>query len=286
MRYQYSLKTKPLTRVGVFLAAAVMLSCLIAADCDPSEWVGSMGGPEFTENFHKAFPLEANGRFSLKNTNGDIRVETWSKAEADISAVKVARGHKENLDKVTIETDALAGSVAVDTIYPKFRNLRVSVNYTIRVPEGVRLDLVRSTNGDVELIGRYGDVKASSTNGDIKLTGAAAAAEMSTTNGGIFASELTGSVDAHTTNGRINLTMPAVKGDIVARTTNGSISVRLGGEINAALKVHTTNGHIDTSLPVTIRDFSQSRRRLEGTIGAGGPLIDLSTTNGSVSIQR
>jgi DUF4097 and DUF4098 domain-containing protein YvlB len=190
------------------------------------------------------------------------------------------------LEKVTIEANGTAGSVTVDTIYPKFRNLRVSVNYTIKVPEGVRLELIRSTNGDVELIGRYGDIKAGSTNGDIKLSGSAAAADLSTTNGSINAADLTGPVDAHTTNGRITLTVSALKGDIVAHTTNGSITARLGGEINAQLKVHTTNGHIDTSLPITIRDLSQSRRRLEGTIGSGGPLIELSTTNGSVSIER
>ena len=279
-----SMKTKPLAAITLVLGAIVMLSCLIAADCDPSDWIG--GGPEFKESFHKTFPLEAAGRFSLKNTNGDIRIETWSKAEADISAEKIARGHKDNLEKVTIEANGAAGSVTVDTIYPKFRNLRVSVNYTIKVPEGVRLELIRSTNGDVELIGRYGDIKAGSTNGDIKLSGSAAAADLGTTNGSINAADLTGPVDAHTTNGRITLTVSALKGDIVAHTTNGSITARLGGEINAQLKVHTTNGHIDTSLPITIRDLSQSRRRLEGTIGSGGPLIELSTTNGSVSIER
>jgi DUF4097 and DUF4098 domain-containing protein YvlB len=284
MRDFNSMKTKPLAAATLVLGAIVLLSCLIAADCDPSDWMG--GGPEFKESFHKAFPLEATGRFSLKNTNGDIRVETWNKAEADISAEKIARGHKENLEKVTIEASGVAGSVMVDTIYPKFRNLRVSVNYIVKVPEGVRLELIRSTNGDVELVGRYGDIKAGSTNGDIKLLGSAAAADLSTTNGSVNAADLTGPISAHTTNGRITLTVSALKGDIVARTTNGSITARLGGEINAQLKVHTTNGHIETSLPITIRDLAQSRRRLEGTIGSGGPLIDLSTTNGSVTIER
>ena len=284
MRNFNPMKTKPLAAITLVLGAVIMLSCLIAADCDPSDWIG--GGPEFKEEFHKTFPLEAAGRFSLKNTNGDIRIETWAKAEADISAEKIARGHKENLEKVSIEANGQAGSVTVDTIYPKFRNLRVSVNYTIKVPEGVRIELVRSTNGDVELVGRYGDVRAASTNGDIKLTGSAAAAELSTTNGGIHAADLTGPIDAHTTNGRITLTVSSLKGDIVAHTTNGSIMARLSGEINARLKVHTTNGSINTSLPITISNLNQSRHRLEGTIGSGGPLIEMSTTNGSVSIER
>jgi DUF4097 and DUF4098 domain-containing protein YvlB len=284
MRNLNSMKTKPLAAISLVLGAIVLLSCLIAADCDPSDWLG--GGPEFKEEFHKTFPLESGGRFSLKNTNGDIRIETWSKAEAEIDAVKTARGHKENLEKVTIETDARAGFVAVDTVYPKFRNLRVSVKYDIKVPEGVIIELVRSTNGDVELIGRYGDVKASSTNGDLKLTGSAVAAELDTTNGGIHAADVSGPIDAHTTNGRIALTIPSLKGDIVARTTNGGITVRLSGEINARLKAHTTNGSINTSLPITISNLNQSRHRLEGTIGSGGLLIDLSTTNGSVSIER
>lgn len=284
MRNRNMMKTNRLTSATLILGALVMFGCLVAADCDPSEWIG--GGPEFKESFHKALPLEASGRFILKNTNGDIRIETWNKAEVDISAEKIARGHKENLEKVTIEVSGRDGAVMVDTVYPKFRNLRVSVSYTVKVPEGVRLETVRSTNGDVDLIGRYGDVKASSTNGDIRLTGAAAAAALGTTNGSINAAEIEGPVDAHTTNGRITVAVRQLKGDVTARTTNGSITARLGGEINARLNVHTTNGHIETSLPVTIKDLSQSRRRLEGTIGSGGPLIDLSTTNGSVTIER
>ncbi len=266
-------------------ALAVMGTVLVACD---GMWFDSWdddNDANYREEFHKTFPLGPGGRFSLKNTNGDIHVSTWDKNEAEINAVKIARRSESDLGRVTIEAQGREGEVTVDTIYPKLSNVRVSVEYEVRLPAGVNLDVVRSTNGDVVLNGKFASARASSTNGDIKLEGASAETDLSTTNGSINASDLEGRVNADTTNGRITLGIVRMGDDIKADTTNGSITVRLTGEVNARLHAHTTNGHINTSIPVTIQG-SQSRRRLEGTIGSGGPLLSLSTTNGSITIER
>ena len=73
---------------------------------------------------------------------------------------------------------------------------------------------------------------------------------------------------------------------LTAHTTNGSITVKMAGELNADFRAHTTNGRIRTDFPVTITGTISSRRRLEGTLGKGGPEIDLRTTNGSITLTR
>lgn len=245
-----------------------------------------VGGPEYKEDFLKTVPLGAGGSFSLKNTNGVVRLSTWAKDEVEIKAVKTARGNKSNLDKVTIEVAAASGSVRVETVYPRLRNLRVSVAYEIKVPENVRLEDVRTTNGDIVISGRFSDVKAGSTNGDVHLDSASGRCEIGTTNGDIRLVNANGPVDAHTTNGSVHIDIGKVEAAISARTTNGSITVRASGELNAELKARTTNGRIQTDFPITVQGVVRSGRSLDGKMGTGGPLIDLHTTNGGITIGR
>ncbi len=270
--------------IALALGLALCGSLIIAAD--GSGFAPAAG--EFKENWHKTFPLGPDGRFSVKNVNGDIRITTWDKPEADVSAVKISRSKEENLKLVTIEAQSGAGFASIDTLWPKapFRNLRISVDYEIKVPAGVRLEMVRSTNGGLELVGTFGEVTAKTTNGDIRLEGAAGPSFLDTTNGDITARDIRGAVKADTTNGGITLTIDGLKGNVEADTTNGSITVRLVGPINAQLEAETTNGHIDVAVPVTIKGLSRSRRSISGTIGDGGPLLSLDTTNGSITIEK
>jgi DUF4097 and DUF4098 domain-containing protein YvlB len=272
--------------VALILVLGLALSGCVFVVADSGSF--SLSGREFREDYHKTFPLGPDGRFSVKNVNGDIRISTWDKPEADVTAVKISKSNEENLKLVKIEEQSGSGFVAIDTIWPKspFRNLRISVDYEIKVPAGVRLELVRSTNGNLELIGKFGEVMADTTNGNVNLEGSAGPAVLDTTNGDITARDIRGSVEADTTNGGIHLTIDGLKDNVTADTTNGSITVKLLGAANARLEAHTTNGHIDVAVPVTIKDLSKSRTRLSGTIGDGGPLMKLDTTNGSITIEK
>jgi hypothetical protein len=70
-----------------------------------------------------------------------------------------------------------------------------------------------------------------------------------------------------------------------AHTSNGGITLRVPGEINARLAARTSNGRVTSDVEVrTSGEISKSR--LEGILGAGGPLFDLSTSNGAIRIAR
>ena len=237
------------------------------------------------EEFSKTLPLAADGSFSLKNTNGIVRVSTWDKPEVEIKAEKSA-SRESVLAEVKIEVSADPGSVVVDTIYPRRPFLRAKVVYDVRVPAGVRIESVRTTNGNVELTGRFAGVKAGTTNGTVRLDKVDGELDVSTTNGSIRAQDVVGRVKARTTNGGITLGLGGVKDEIEASTTNGSITLRVQGAFNADLTARTTNGRVNTDFPITVQGTVGSRRRLEGRIGEGGPKIDLRTTNGSIHITK
>jgi len=244
---------------------------------------------DYREDFSKTLPLKAGERFSLENVNGGVAVSTWKEDKVEIKAVKVARNDEKDLKDVEIRVEESAGAVSVKAIWPKFRpHFNVNVDFEIKVPEGVILDKVETVNGGINVTGRYGRAVAETTNGSVTVEDASGELKASTTNGGVQVSRFEGMLRAETTNGNIRLEGLTFKDGIAAETTNGSITLGIASPetLNANLLARTTNGHITVDFPVTLKNLSQSKRRVEAKIGQGGPEISLETTNGSIKITK
>jgi DUF4097 and DUF4098 domain-containing protein YvlB len=242
-------------RINILILAAVLVL----------SWGATALAADHQEEFQKTLPLRSEGTFSLKNVNGEVVVTTWKEEKVEIKALKKTKKAAENLQKVTIEVSTAADSVSVETVYPKAKNTGVSVDYEVKVPEGVRLAEIHTVNGGLILSGPFGQASASAVNGTVHIENA------------------TGELDLETTNG--NVKALDVGGKIVARSTNGSIHVSLQ-EINADLDARTTNGSISFDFPVTLQSLEKSKHRLQGRIGQGGPLISLKAVNGSIRLTR
>ena len=277
--------------IPILLFAFFILSpSLQGADWDNlfKDLFGLKRGPRIEEKFHKLLPLRSGGSFSLSNINGTVSVSTWSREEVEIHAAKSTRYSREQLERVQIEIESSPDSVSVKTVYPKLRNIRVNVEYEVKVPAGVNLERVSSVNGNVDINGPFSNVSASTTNGKVGLRKASGKIHLSTTNGGIEAEEIRGELEAKTVNGSIHLEINGLTDDMRVTTVNGSVSARFYEieDINANLSVKTVNGRITSDIPVTLKDFRMSRHRLEGQIGAGGPEIYIRTVNGSIRIEK
>ncbi len=270
-----------MSKVKIFFIFAVTLLLMAVS--------AAFAGADYREDFAKTLPLKAGERFSIENVNGDVAVATWKEDKVEIKAVKIARRDRDELKEVEIRVEERAGSVSVKAVWPKFpRRARVSVDFEIRVPEGVVLEEVETVNGGVSLTGRFDRADAGTTNGSVTVEDAAGDLEVSTTNGSVHVSRFEGRLEASTTNGNIRLENVAFKEGLSAGTTNGSITLSVVSPetLNADLRATTTNGHISVDFPVTLRNLSQSRRRVEARIGQGGPEISLHTTNGSIRLTK
>ncbi len=81
---------------------------------------------------------------------------------------------------------------------------------------------------------------------------------------------------------RIELTRSPRRTDI--DTGSGSVSLTLPADLSADLDISTGSGGITSDFPVTMQEFG--RRELRGRIGAGGPMIKVSTGSGGVRLYR
>ena len=302
------------------LPAALILGltgCIDFADFGDSD--------RFKEDFHYSYPLSSGGTVSLENANGSVEITGWDQNTVEINGMKYARS-KTLLDEVKIQTDASAGAVHVRTVRPADTHGGSGARYTIHVPRKVLLDTITTTNGSIKVDNVDGNARLKSTNGAIRTDKVHGEIDANTTNGAVEAVDLDGNANLHTSNGSIKvdathgsldattsngsitatLEKPATNWpvklhssnghidltirsanipDVRADTSNSAITVHLPGNVNARVHAATTHSSVSSDFDV-LTHGGKANSELDGTIGSGGPTVDLSSSNGAIKIVK
>ena len=280
----------PTARDTLAIAIAVLITTAIPA----------MSQTRTAEPFAWSGTLAPGSTLEVKGINGDVRAVAEPGRTAIVEATRTARRNDpEEVEIVVVEHE---GGVTICAVYPSTgartnecapgdggrlsadRN-DTEVVFTIQVPESVDFT-GRSTNGNVSVRGVTDRVEATSTNGDVEIDGGSNVGAR-TTNGSVWIRGA-GFASARTTNGEIVAELhgfTSASGPWSFSTTNGPITLRLPAGTNAEIDASTTNGRITSDLPVTVSG-TIGRNRLRGTLGTGGPLIELRTTNGRIELAR
>jgi hypothetical protein len=228
--------------------------------------------------------VPAGKRILIKNINGSIHVERSSSGRVEVSAEKIWR--RGNPDDVRIEQskldndDVLVCAKWTEESRCDERGVHqerstkwndrndVSVKFTLRVPDGVRVD-VSTVNGGLEVNGVTTEVRAG------------------TVNGGIDARSAGGPVRASTVNGSIHVSMASMgtADDLEYASVNGSVTIELPASFGAQLDLSTVNGRVSTDFPITISG-DINPKHLRGTVGNGNTHFRASTVNGSITLRK
>ncbi len=307
--------------MGIQARYVAVLPLLLLAGCE--DW--DIGGitDRYREDFHFSYPLNAGGSLQVDNSNGSVEISGWDKNTVDIDGTKYA-GTEERLRMIKVDISQSAGSVTIRTIMPVGWHGNAGARYIIHVPRRAELQNIATSNGPIRVDNIEGTVRlktsngsihaaqirglldAHTSNGTLEVADVIGDTTLRTSNGGIRADVRKGAFEASTSNGtitarlmeadshpvrlessngRIDLTMDAAR-EVHADTSNSSITVRMPSSVGANVRAHTTNSSIDCDFDVSVHGGMLSKHRLEGTIGRGGPLLDLGTSNGSIKLQR
>ena len=250
-------------------------------------YIDDFGGPRISRDFHYSYPLSADGKVAVEAFNGGIEISGWDQNTIDISGTKQARS-EQALDDLDIHIDHTPTSVSVRVDRPSMQHGNQGVRFIIKVPRNAVLDRISTSNGGIRVADGAGPTILRTSNGSIHIEDLKGSVEARTSNGAIDArlDSAAGPLKFETSNGSVQLRLPAkFDDDVRIHTSNGSITVRAPENLNARVSARTSNSKITSEFDVRSRG-DISRHHLEGTIGAGGPLLDLSTSNGSINITR
>jgi DUF4097 and DUF4098 domain-containing protein YvlB len=306
---------------GTFLMRTFLFGfCLLLAGCIDID-VGGLS--RYREDFHYSYPLSASGSVTLDGFNGTVEISGWDKDIVEIDGTKYA-GTENRLSQIKIDISPTANSITVRATRPVDRFGNAGVRFSMHVPRkaelssivssngGIRIEDIegrsrlRTSNGGIHATGVRGVLNAETSNGSVDVSDIVGDAVIRTSNGSVRAELKKGSFDAHTSNGsitarlleaddkpvrlessngHIELTLDAAR-EVHANTSNSSITVRMPGSIGATVRAHTSNSSISTDFDVSVHSGHFSKHDLDGTIGEGGPLLDLGTTNGGIKLVR
>jgi hypothetical protein len=233
------------------------------------------------DEFRWAGKVAAGQAIEIKGVNGGITAAGSAGGDVEVTAVK--KGRRSDPTEVKVEVVEHAGGVTICAVYPsdgtpnqcvpgqggrmRVHDNDVNVEFRVSVPAGVRF-VGRTVNGGIEASGLKADAEAHTVNGGVEL-------------------DSTGTARAETVNGGITARLGRAdwEGTLKLETVNGGIDVTLPDGLSANVHASTVNGDISTDFPLTVTG-KIARRKLEGTVGSGGRLLEMKTVNGAIELKK
>lgn len=243
-------------------------------------------GTQQGQDFRWSGSLAAGRTIEVRGVNGSISATPASGNTIEVTARKRA-GQGGDPSNVEVRVDEDGSGVVICAVYldrtagegcngnnrrrdrdaDNDNSDNVSVHFLVRVPASIKFE-GRMVNGDVSATGLVADAEVSTVNGNVEVS----------TRGVAEASSVNGNVEA--TMGSSDWTGP-----LEFSSVNGEVTVTLPANADADVRASTVNGDIETDFPLTVTGRF-GPRNMRGTIGSGGPVIEMSSVNGRVALKR
>jgi hypothetical protein len=170
-------------------------------------------------------------------------------------------------------------------IHFSMRNQGVHVQ--VQVPSQVNLDL-HSADGHIGVNGVTGMARLDTGDGHITVQNFTGNLRGHTGDGHMSIDGSFSDLELRTGDGHIDLAVhPGSKmaSGWLIHTSDGRVEARLPQDLAAEIYAHTGDGHINMDMPITVNG-SIDTSRIRGKLNGGGPLLEITTGDGSIHISK
>jgi hypothetical protein len=249
-----------------------------------------LGLSAFAEEWNKSY--QVGDKPSLRVETNDAAVEITRGVSRTISARVITEGYNIGNGGVRITERQDGDKVDLQIHIPSHFGVHINwhnqgTKIEVRVPPETALDL-HSGDGHIKVDGTAGPARIDTGDGHIDVQNFNGALTAHTSDGHMTVDGVLTNVDLRTGDGHITLTArPGSKmnGGWLIHTSDGRVEVRLPQDFAAELYAHTGDGHIQLDLPVTV-EGSIEHSRVRGKLNGGGPLLEITTGDGSIRIAK
>jgi hypothetical protein len=251
-------------KIKLIVVASMILITIALSGCVNVS--NDSSGTEVKSYFEDEYDADENTILNVSTVNGAITVTSWNGENIILNATKRTRNGEDDLDNAEIVVTENGNEINIEIQHAQPIESR-AVDLDIKIPYNVSVKTVISTNGGISVENVEGYVRATTTNGAIEIKGT------------------TGIDDILSTNGGITAEIYDIQEDVNIQTTNGGIDLYIKSTLNSSIQITTTNGGIIVGggfISVT----ESSSKSFKGTIGSGGNLINIITTNGGIRIYE
>jgi Putative adhesin len=215
---------------------------------------------------HADFRADGAAQTTVAVEDADIRLLASGDGEVH---VEVTGWHSGSEPEFTVR--AAGDETVVGGGCRQFLLSRCSLTVTVAVPSTADVR-VTGTNGTITAERLSGELELVTSNGALRVIEPAGDLDLRTSNGSIQVMDATSArVSADTTNGQVELHFADAPDEAIARSTNGSITIRVPEGDAYFVDAQTTNGRVSSEV--------ESDRFADSTLTA-------ETSNGDISVVR
>ena len=255
------------------------------------------------EDFRWSGRLARGQEIEIRGIVGDVTAQPASGDQVEV----VGRFTGEDGERLRVEVEEGREGVVICVVYPGQRrrdgdgpcghggdwdgdneddDIDAGVDFTVRVPEGVKL-AAYTVAGDVNATQLRSDVDVATVDGDVRVS-------------------TTGTAEAASVSGDVEATFGRAGDDMDFTTVSGNVTVRLPGNVDADVEAQTLSGEIESDFDLRTGSMTgddddddddddghggvhvnvQIGRRASGTLGRGGPELNVTTVSGNIRLQR
>ena len=262
----------------------------------------------------KRFTVTGAPNLDLRTFDGSIQLKSWNRNEVLIEIERRGPDAK-TAEALVVNATQDGDRIVVEAPGPKDRENRIhigpwqspSVSLIVTAPRKLTVELrtgdgsiqvddlagtlaLNTGDGSIEARRIEGNLRARTGDGSIRIDGAAGSVEADSGDGSIEVSGRLERVDVRTGDGTVRLDAfngSVLKTDWSVTTGDGSITVRLPGNLDAEIDGSTGDGRVHASgLEGVTVENEEERGSLRGRIGKGGPTLRLRSGDGSIDVSR
>ena len=241
------------------------------------------------DDWSKTYDLTGKPELRVQAHDANVRVEAWdqNKIEARVttrgwhigSGLEIVERQQGNTVEIELrESHHTHFSIGIDA-----RRIELEIH----MPRSAKVD-VRSGDGAVSAKGLEGELEFATGDGTFEIEDADGSLRAHTSDGSVRVSGRFDVLELRSSDGRVEV--EARPGSQLreawdVRSSDGSVTLRVPGDLAADVALHTSDGSITTNIPIVV-EGSYGRHDVHGKMNGGGKLLTVHTSDGSVTLDK
>ena len=242
------------------------------------------------DDWSKTYDLTGKPDLRVQAHDANLRIETWDQSK--IEARVTTHGWHIGNGGLEIVEHQQGNAVDLELRQPHHAHFSVGIDarridLEIHMPRSAKTN-VRAGDGNVLVKGLGGELDFTTGDGRLELEDIDGSLGAHTSDGSVRVSGRLDVLDLRTSDGRVEVEArpgSQLRGVWDIRSSDGSVTVRIPGDLAADIELHTNDGSITTNIPIAV-EGSLRRHDIHGKMNGGGNRLTIHTSDGSVTLDK
>jgi DUF4097 and DUF4098 domain-containing protein YvlB len=242
------------------------------------------------DDWSKTYDLTGKPELHVEARDASIRVDVWDQNK--IEAHVTTRGWHIGSGDLEVVEHQQGNAVDIELRQPHRNHFSIGIDarhteLEIHMPRSAKVN-VHSGDGAISARGLEGELDFSTSDGSLELDDIDGTLHARSSDGSVRVSGRFDALDLRTSDGRIEVEArpgSQVREPWEIRSSDGSVSLKIPGDLAADVELHTSDGSITTGVPIAIEGSVRSHD-LHGKLNGGGNRLTLHTSDGSVRLDK